>query len=86
MQKLQRILINLSSGQANKWIKNLEKQNQLTVCKLTDANYVRHLENCISFGTPMLIENVGEELDPILEPVLQQVCISQGASLEIKRY
>ncbi len=61
------------AGQANKWIKNLEKQNKLTVTKLSDANYVRSLENCISFGTPMLLENVAEELDPILEPVLQKV-------------
>ena len=28
------------------------------------------LEGCISFGTPMLIENILEETDPAIEPVL----------------
>lgn len=31
--------------QANKWIKNLEKQNNLIVFKLTDPDYGRQLEN-----------------------------------------
>ena len=57
-------------GQANKWIKNLEKPNMLKVIKLSDPNYVRTLENSIQFGHPCLLENVFEELDPILEPVL----------------
>ncbi|KAK0140700.1 Dynein heavy chain 3, axonemal [Merluccius polli] len=57
-------------GQANKWIKNMEKTNRLAVIKLSDANYVRVLENSIQFGTPVLLENVGEELDAVLEPVL----------------
>ena len=57
-------------GQANKWIKNLEKNNRLAVIKLSDSDYVRTLENSIQFGTPVLLENVGEELDSILEPLL----------------
>ncbi|CAD5122382.1 DgyrCDS10813 [Dimorphilus gyrociliatus] len=64
-------------GQANKWVKNMEKSNKLNVVKLTDANYIRTLENAITFGQPVLIENVGEELDPILEPVLQKLTFRQ---------
>ena len=54
-------------GQANKWVKNMEKKNNLHVVKLTDSDFVRTLENCIQFGTPvggkklenrMWIENV----------------------------
>ena len=40
-------------GQANKWVKNMEKSNSLHVIKLTDADFVRNLENCIQFGTPV---------------------------------
>lgn len=65
-------------GQANKWIKNFEKENQLSVIKLTDTDYMRTLENCIQFGTPLLLENVGEELDPSLEPLLLRQTFKQG--------
>lgn len=67
-------------GQANKWIKNSEKENQLNVIKLSDSDYMRTLENCIQFGTPLLLENVGEELDPSLEPLLLRQTFKQGRS------
>ena len=47
-------------GQANKWIKNMERANNLHVIKLTDSDFVRTLENCIQFGTPILLENIGK--------------------------
>ncbi|MEE6501786.1 hypothetical protein FKM82_004321 [Ascaphus truei] len=71
-------------GQANKWIKNSEKENQLSVIKLTDADYMRTLENCIQFGTPLLLENVGEELDPSLEPLLLKQTFKQGGVESIR--
>ena len=40
-------------GQANKWIKNMERANNLHVIKLSDSDFVRTLENCIQFGTPV---------------------------------
>ena len=66
-------------GQANKWVKNSEKDNNLSVIKLTDGDYMRTFENCIQFGTPLLLENVGEELDPSLEPLLLKQTFKQGA-------
>lgn len=39
-------------GQANKWIKNMEKTNSLQLIKFSEPDYVRTLENCIQFGTP----------------------------------
>nr|XP_019953955.1 PREDICTED: dynein heavy chain 12, axonemal-like [Paralichthys olivaceus] len=65
-------------GQANRWVKNLEKDNNLSVIKLSDEDYMRTLENCIQFGTPVLLENVGEELDPSLEPLLLKQTFKQG--------
>lgn len=64
-------------GQANKWIKNMNKANKLSVIKLSDSNYIRTLENAIQFGTPVLLENVGEELDAVLEPVLLKQTFKQ---------
>lgn len=57
-------------GQANKWVKNLEKESGLDVVKLTDRDFLRSLENAVRFGKPCLLENVAEELDPALEPIL----------------
>ena len=34
-------------GQANKWIKNMEKSNKLQVVKMSDPNFSRNLENCV---------------------------------------
>lgn len=57
--------------QANKWIKKMEnKEGRLMILKLTDDNFLRYLETSITLGKPVLIENVGEELDPSLEPLL----------------
>ena len=67
-------------GQANKWVKNMEKEHKLSIIKLTDSDYMRTLENCITFGNPLLLENVGEELDPSLEPLLLKQTFKQGKS------
>lgn len=71
-------------GQANKWIKNMEKESRIATVKLSDTNYARTLENSIQFGTPVLIENIGEELDPLLEPVLLKLTFKQSGVDYIK--
>ena len=71
-------------GQANKWIKNMEKQSNLQALKLSDNDYLRNLENAIQFGAPVLLENVKEELDPILEPVLQKQTFRSGGAICIR--
>ncbi|ESO02212.1 hypothetical protein HELRODRAFT_65497 [Helobdella robusta] len=65
-------------SQANKWIKNMEKDNQLALLKPLSSDFSRVLELCISFGKPLLLENIGEELDPSLEPVLLKLTFAQA--------
>ncbi|XP_068083304.1 dynein axonemal heavy chain 7 [Anabrus simplex] len=71
-------------SQANKWIKNMEKANQLNVIRLSNPDYSRVLENAIQFGLPVLLENIGEEIDAMLEPLLQKQTFRQGGALCIK--
>nr|AML30857.1 axonemal inner arm dynein heavy chain 1 [Marsilea vestita] len=71
-------------GQANKWIKNMEASNGLLVTKLIDSDFIRKLEIGIQFGKPVLIENVGTELDPALDPILLQQTFKQSGSLCIR--
>lgn len=63
--------------QANRWIRNREAMNGLKVIKLTDGNFLRTLENCIRIGMPVLLEDLGEALDPALEPVLLKQTFTQ---------
>ena len=68
--------------QANRWVRSKEKSNRMQVIKLTESNYLRTLENCIRVGNPVLLENVGESLDPAIEPVLSKTVFKQaGRSL-----
>lgn len=71
-------------GQANKWIRNMEKQNRVAIIRQNQPDYTRVLENAIQFGLPVLLENVGEEIEPILEPVLMKQTFKQGGILCIK--
>ncbi|XP_034234713.1 dynein heavy chain 7, axonemal isoform X2 [Thrips palmi] len=71
-------------GQANRWIKNMEKANNCSVVRLSNPDYMRVLENCIQFGQPVLMENLGEDLDAVLEPLLLRQVFKQGAGMCIK--
>ncbi|KAJ1529234.1 hypothetical protein ONE63_006036 [Megalurothrips usitatus] len=72
-------------GQANRWIRNTFKDKTLTVLRLSDGHLMRSLETAIRYGFPALLESVGEELDPALDPVLARATFQQGqAGLVIK--
>ena len=71
-------------GQANNWVKTMEKDRGLDVLKLTDRDFLRSLENAVRFGKPVLLENVLEELDPALEPILLKQTFKQSGSICIK--
>ncbi|RZF48033.1 hypothetical protein LSTR_LSTR002099 [Laodelphax striatellus] len=65
--------------QANRWIRNMESEYELKVIELTDKNFLRVLESSIRVGCPVLLEEVGETLDPILGPILlKQVFLVNG--------
>jgi len=53
-------------GQANKWIKIMEKENNISVIKMSNSNYMTTLQLAIENGLPVLLENVQEEIDATL--------------------
>lgn len=67
-------------GQAIKWIKNMEGSRGLKIIDLQQSDYLRTLENSIQFGSPVLLQNVQEELDPSLAPILNKSITKVGES------
>ena len=71
-------------AQANKWVKNMEQDNQLVLVDLNMGDMIRRVENAIQFGQPVLLQDVGEELDPTLDPVLSKQFIKRGNQILVK--
>ncbi|PBJ72155.1 dynein heavy chain [Trypanosoma cruzi cruzi] len=71
-------------GQANAWIRNLHKNDNLQVCKASDEKFMKVVEGAIRIGLPCLLENVGDSLDPALEPVLLRNVFLIGSTPHIR--
>jgi len=70
-------------NQAGKFIKNLSRekdlcQNGIDIFKAKDTTLMRNLEISIQFGKWVLVENMGENIDPALEPILLQSVDKSG--------
>ncbi|XP_031327312.1 dynein beta chain, ciliary-like [Photinus pyralis] len=68
--------------QGIKWIKN-KYGSQLTVIRLSMKNYLDTIERCISNGQVILLENVGETIDAVLDPILGRILIKKGKAIKI---
>jgi len=75
-------------GQANRWIKSREKhriqQNPgMTMTTLTSRNLKDQIEFTMGEGLCLLIENVENEVDPMLDPVMNKAIIKKGKNMYI---
>lgn len=72
--------------QANKFIKNMAKDHKegFEVFKPSHTSLIRDIEFGIQFGKWILLENIGQELDPALEPILLFQKVKVGSTINIK--
>merc|ERR1711966_319072 len=75
-------------GQANRWIKSRESERiqrspTNTITTLAARNLKDQLEFTMGEGLCLIIENVENELDPLLDPVLDKAIIKKGKNMYI---
>jgi len=70
-------------GQGRSWLIRRGTAAGLKVTRLTDKNFRSILEDCLSSGLPMLIENVEQDLDPVLDAVLERKFVKKGRSVVV---
>lgn len=69
--------------QAIVWIKKREEQN-IKIVTFNDETFSRTVEMCVKFGKPILIENIDEEIDPLIDPILEKNYIIKGGRKLVK--
>ena len=63
--------------QGVKWIKTREGA-ELKVVRLGQKGYLDSIERAVANGDVLLLENIGESIDPVLDSLVGRVTIKKG--------
>ena len=69
--------------QANNWIKESNKPH-LIMLDMKDNGYIKKMEKAVTTGKCVLLQDVGEELDPSLDNIFSKTLIKQGNEFYVK--
>lgn len=66
------------------WIKERESKNNLVVLRMGAPNMVTAMERAMESGNSVLIENMGETIDAVINPVVTRSTFKKGRALYVK--
>lgn len=71
--------------QANKWLKNMFKNDDMRQITFATDNWLRSVTDCVYNGKPLLIEDVHEHIDPSIDSILlHQEFLDEDGTWKIK--
>jgi dynein heavy chain len=70
--------------QGIKWLKQKEEGDNLKVITLTQPKWLNVIVNAIQQGQTVIIENVGEDIDATLDPVLARAVYRKGRTIYLR--
>ena len=56
---------------------------RLVLVRLGQKNYLDTIERAVSSGETVLIENLGESVDPVLDPIIGRNTIKKGRAIKL---
>ena len=69
--------------QANNWIRNTHKKN-LIVLDTTNPKYIEKICHAVKNGKVVLLQDIGEELDPSLDNLFSKSLVKSGGEWVVK--
>lgn len=82
--KGQRWVLNIDpQTQANNWIRKTY-QKHLIILDMTDPKYIDKISNAVKNGKIVLLQDVGEVLDPALDNLFGKILVKSGAEYVVK--
>ena len=69
-----------SSKSSSEYEDSASALKTLKIVKQSQSNFLRIVENAVQFGSPLLIENLPDYIDPVLNPVLQKKIVMIGSA------
>lgn len=62
----------------------MERDQDLLITTFNSKQFRQQLEDSISIGRSLLIEDVEDEFDPIIDPILEKNYFKIGSSLRVR--
>lgn len=65
--------------QGIKWIKG-RVGNEMQVIQITQKNMLKRVESAVTNGQVLMIEAIGQDIDPVLDPLLSRSFVKRGTN------